>query len=143
MNNNEVQPSPQQTPKIIVLPQSLKMAVYFLLAYGVIVLVNACYYIYLSGDYSDFSKAVVRIFGVVIISYGLFKGLRWAFWLGAGLSAFIVAGFLLSIPFILNPNSIINSYPLTSKVLIMLAGLLATTALVFFIHPNSRKAFKK
>lgn len=135
MNNIEAQP--QTNLKI---PSTLRLAIYFFIAYGCTVAINALYYIYWSGgDYSEFSRAAVRIFGVAIICYALFKKNKWGLWIGIGLSAIISLGALISIPSLYNTTSVLYSYPLVSKIILTLSGVFGLCSLIFLLHPKSRK----
>jgi hypothetical protein len=71
-------------------PRSLRVAVGIFLVYGLAVVVNAVIWQSLSGwqEASDFPPAIVRFLGVGLISWGLLKRERWAWWLGVVLPSF-------------------------------------------------------
>lgn len=122
------------------LPKTIKLAIYFLIGYGILVLVNACYYSYLYGtDFSVFPRAILRFIGVCVISLGLYRREKWALFLGLGLLTILVLASALSLFALFSPNT---TFTLFEKLIPILAGIFALFALVLLSQSESRKAFQ-
>jgi hypothetical protein len=50
--------------------------------YGLVLIGNAVFYIWWSGDTSELPRLVVRLFGCVLVGHGLWNAAKWGWWLG-------------------------------------------------------------
>jgi hypothetical protein len=59
-----------------------RTAALLLLAYALIVLANGFFYLSWSKDGSDLPRMFVRVGGMVVIAYGLWRSTKWGWWAG-------------------------------------------------------------
>lgn len=64
-------------------PRVVKHAAALMLAYGILVILNATVLQVLSGwvDAGDYPRAIVRLLGMLLLASGLLQGRRWAWWI--------------------------------------------------------------
>lgn len=135
------------------LPSTLKLAIYFLMSYGICIALNVIYYIYSSnGDYSkiEIFGGFMNLLGVFSICYALYKKYKWGFWLitiilGMRIMVLLIAIIPLLISLTqLEAQSIRDLFPFTlpQQILITLSVLSAIFSFIFLVHPKTRAVFK-
>ena len=60
----------------------LRIAATLVLLYGCVVFMNGLLYLSWSGDTSELIRMLVRVFGTVLVAYGLWSSARWGWWFG-------------------------------------------------------------
>ena len=91
---------------------------------------------------ADYPRALLRVFGALVIAWGLLRGLRWAWWLGIGL-----AGFWLVVGVGAFGGSLLigdGDQPLPTVLLMSVVpgAVLLVAAVVSLLLPESRAAFR-
>lgn len=152
--NKKMQNLTRNKDNFVELPSTLKLAIYFLMSYGMCIALNVVYYIYSSN--SDYSKievfgGLMNVLGVIGVCYALYKKYKWGFWvitiiLGMRITVLLVAiiPLLMSLAQ-LDAQSIHDLFPFTlpQQILITLSMLSAISSFIFLIHPKTRAVFNR
>lgn len=134
----------QNTPEVV--PTTVRLAAWVLLAYGLFVLANAVVLQSLSGweQAAAFPRALIRAAGVGLLAWGLLGLRRWAWWVALGLVAFwlmLGLGALLVLARLRAPEAMAALPPYFDvSMAVSLAAL--TAALTLLVLPSSRAAFR-
>lgn len=131
-------PHPQPT-----LPKSVRLAALLLVAYAVLVVLNAV--VTQSGagweESRDFPRALLRLAGCGLIAFGLLQARRWAWWLAVVLGAFWAVMALAGVAMVSAADAWDRMGATTPVLMLALAGLLAA-AVALLLQPASREAFR-
>ena len=124
----------------------VRLACALLVLYGLLVVANAVALQSLGGweDWREFPRALVRLAGMLLVAWGLWRGERWAWWLAVGLGlVWLVTGIGVLIMAWLMAGDVELPMPGFAKaVLILAAGLLAV-AVGLLLTPPVRAAFRR
>lgn len=122
----------------------VRIAAVLFIAYGMMVVVNATVLQMLGGwqDAADYPRALARCAGVAAIAWGLWKTMRWAWWLATllgGLWAFFAAGVLLLTFVIPMPGLVLEPREWIGALLTL---ILLGAAVVLLLSRDGRAAFR-
>lgn len=127
-------------------PATVRWAVLALVAYGLVVLMNATVLQALNDweGVAEYPRALVRAFGVALVAWGLLRRARWAWWLGVGLGLFWVlsSGFALAMFLRIRTPEAEALLPSGFYVTLGLTIALLMLAVVLLFLPTSRAAFR-
>lgn len=121
---------------------TLKPAIGFLVAYGLLLAGNTVLYWSWSGDSSEAPRVVVRLVGVTLLSFALARRQRWAWWLtvvASGLGA--ILGAVGGAAIIFSGGLAHRVYPTVDVVVLALTPLLLIGVLVCLLLPSTRALF--
>jgi hypothetical protein len=123
------------------MPPTVSAAAAMFVAYAAAVLLNA---IAANGelgwsDAGDSGWTVLRIAGALLIAWGLFKGARWAWWVGLVLAAVCLVGAALAVV-VLERGDLHWLQPSGSQ-LFMTAGMLSLGIAVALLLTRSARSF--
>ena len=124
----------------------IRLATGFLVAYGLIVVINAVYLQSLAGwaEWPQFSRALIRLAGMLLLSWGLRRGERWAWWGAVGLGLlWLVTGGLLLIGSYIALGAVALPIPLLSQILLILGVAFLGTAIALLLTRPVRAAFRR
>ena len=126
------------------LPGSVKLAAALLVVYGVAVVLNASA---VQGETrwvggGDFPRALLRLFGTVLIGWGLLRRARWAWWLGLVLAAmWLVAGALAVL--VLERGDVHWLPPGGWQIFLVVSLLCLGLVVALLLSPSARAAFRR
>ena len=126
------------------MPKPVRVAAVLFALYGLYVAVNATAWeaIGVRGDAADYPRALLRACGALLVAWGLWRGLRWAWWLGVVLAGvWLVIGVGAFVAALLLGD---GALPLPTALLLSLApgAMLLVAAVVGLLLPRSRAAFR-
>ena len=127
------------------IPRTVRIAAVLFLAYGAWVVWRAAAVQIATHwvDGGDFPRAVIRLAGMSLVSYGLLRQRRWAWWLGLLMPLLflltVVAGIAIALKFSAQTSLVGIAGSLTD----VAVGLgLVVTAVVFLLLPQTRAYFR-
>jgi hypothetical protein len=125
-------------------PKPIRVAAVLFALYGLYVAANATAWQALGSwaEAADYPRALLRVFAALLIAWGLWRGLRWAWWLGIGLAGFwVVLGLGAFGASLLIGN---GDRPLPTALLISVVpgAVLLVAAVVSLLLSQSRAAFR-
>ena len=126
------------------LPHSVKLAALLFVAYGVAVVFNATAMQSATNwiAAADFPRALIRLFGTVLIAWGLLHRARWAWWLGVGLAAvWLVAG-ALAVQ-VLERGDVYWLPPSGLQIFLVVSLLCLGLSLALLLSPSARAVFRR
>lgn len=121
----------------------VRLAAILLVAYGLVVVINAAYLQSLAdwAEWPQFSRALVRLGGMLLFAWGLLRGERWAWWGAVGLGLFwLVTGGLVLVGSLLTLGAVAFPIPLLSQILLVLGVLMLATAVALLLTSPVRAA---
>jgi hypothetical protein len=115
--------------------------------YGLLVVVNAVYLQSLAGwvEWPQFSRALLRLGGMLLLAWGLVRNERWAWWGAVGLGLFwLITGalFLVGSYAVAGDDTVVLMPVLSHVILAVAVGILAV-AIVLLLTPTVRTAFRR
>lgn len=111
--------------------------------YGLFVLANATYWQSV-GDWAgsgDYPRAIVRCVGMLATAWGLWRGLRWAWWIAVGLGSAFVVSWLVALLLVSRLSGDAPALPVPAVPTAVAAALVAV-GVVLLLLPASRAAFR-
>jgi hypothetical protein len=125
----------------------IRLAAGLLVAYGLLVVVNAVYLQSLAAweEWPQFSRALVRLGGMLLFAWGLLHAQRWAWWAAVGLGLFwLITGTLLLVgSYAALGEEVVVLMPAPSHVLLVVGVGMLATAIVLLLTPAVRTAFRR
>jgi hypothetical protein len=139
--------TPVLLPRTGDLPTTLRAAAVLLVAYGIVVLVNATV-LQMRSDWegvSEYPRAIVRAVGMAVLAWGLLRRLRWFWWLAVGLALFWIVTAMAGVALIRSLGTA-ETDPILAPGFywtLALTTALLTAAVVLLLLPSSRAAFRR
>ena len=137
-------PAPRIADPVVL--KRVRLACALLVLYGLIVVANAVALQSLAGweDWREFPRALIRLAGMLLCAWGLWRGERWAWWLTVGLGlVWLLTGIGVLVMAWLMTGDVQLLMPAFAKVVLILAAGLLAAALGLLLTPPVRAAFRR
>jgi hypothetical protein len=124
----------------------VRAAAALLVAYGIIVLVNAVVLQSMANwvEWPQFFRGLIRVVGVSLLAWGLLRGERWAWWGTVGLGGFwLIAGSLLLVGAWFPVSDPTVPIPAFSRTILTVAVFVVAIAIALILTPPVRAAFRR
>lgn len=119
--------------------KTLRFAIFSLGAYGAILFLNAAFYKWWSGELAEPSRVGIRLIGVCLIAWGLWRRDKWAWWFGLIFSGLFAALGAVGLFFLINQGLLASRpYPVVDITLLALSILALIGTFVCLLLPGSR-----
>ena len=123
--------------------KTLRFAIVFLGAYGAILILNAAFYKWWSGEFAEPSRLAIRVIGVCLIAWGLWRRDKWAWWFGLIFSGLFAALGTAGLFLLVNQGILANRpYPVVDITFITLMILTLIGTFVCLLLPQTRDVVK-
>ncbi|HEX6058157.1 MAG TPA: hypothetical protein VFZ11_03985, partial [Gemmatimonadaceae bacterium] len=111
--------------------------------YGLLVLGTATYWQSVGGwaNSDDYPRAIVRCVGMLATAWGLWRGLRWAWWIAVGLGSAFVVSWLVALLLVSRLSGDAPALPIPAVPAAVAAALVAI-GVALLLLPGSRAAFR-
>ena len=115
-----------------------------MLLYGCVVLVNGLLYLSWSGDTSEVVRMLVRVFGTLLVAYGLWSSAKWGWWFGIVFSRILALAGIAALGVLL-ATDILDSrpYPTIDIVVLVISILSLSGALVCLLTGSARAGVRR
>ena len=115
-----------------------------MLLYGCVVLVNGLLYLSWSGDTSEVVRMLVRVFGTLLVAYGLWSSAKWGWWFGIVFSGILALAGIAALGVLL-ATDILDSrpYPTIDIVVLVISILSLSGALVCLLTGSARAGVRR
>ena len=123
--------------------KTLRFAIFSLGAYGAILILNAAFYKWWSGELAEPSRLAIRLIGVSLIAWGLWRRDKWAWWFGLIFSGLFAALGAVGLFFLVNQGILANRpYPVIDIAFLALMILTLIGTFVCLLLPQTRDVVK-
>lgn len=139
---------PSAAPRIAdaIALKRVRLACALLVVYGLLVVANALALQSIGGweDWRDFPRALLRLGGMLLFAWGLWRGERWAWWGAVGLGVvWLVTGIGVLTMAWLMVGAVDLPMRGFAKAILLVAATLLAVAVGLLLTPAVRAAFRK